>query len=208
LASRLVLGNDARVFAKAISSGRNPRSPGLYRREIEVMAALPESVPEPWVQGRYDDGVWVMQVLDDVEGTMPTEPWDPVQFAQVLAALEQLSDGLTPVPIRAMSIVEDLVENYRSWHAIAADSALHGRLAPWAVTNLGRLVELESGRAAAAAGAALRHADLRADNLLLTEGGSVMVVDWAYAFPVKSACRAKEWVVDPAGNERLEVWVR
>ena len=41
LASRLVLADGRRVFAKAISAQRNPRSPGLYRREIEVMKALP-----------------------------------------------------------------------------------------------------------------------------------------------------------------------
>jgi aminoglycoside phosphotransferase (APT) family kinase protein len=181
LASRLEFGNSVRVFAKAISVARNPRSPGLYRREIEVMTALPESVPAPRLRWSYDDGDWVMLILDDVEGTMPTEPWNPAQFAQVLTALEQLSDALTPAPIPAMSIVDDLAENFRSWHTIAADPALVGRLAPWAATNLGRLVELESRWSAAAVGETLCHADLRADNLLLTADGGVMVVDWPYA---------------------------
>jgi hypothetical protein len=181
LASRLEFGNGVRVFAKAISTARNPRSPGLYRREIEVMAALPRSVPAPRLRWSYDDGDWVMLILDDVEGTMPTEPWNPAQLAQVLTALEQLSDALTPAPIPEMSIVDDLAVNFRSWHTIAADPALVGHLAPWAVTNLPRLVELESGWAAAAAGATLCHADLRADNLLLTADGGVMVVDWPYA---------------------------
>jgi hypothetical protein len=171
----------AAVFAKAINAGRNPRSPGLYRREIEVMASLPESVPAPRLRFSYDDGDWVMLVLDDVEGTMPTQPWEPGQFARVLTALEQLSQTLTPAPIAAMSIVDDLAENFRSWHTIAADPALTGRLDAWAKTTLPRLVELESGWAAAAAGETLCHADLRADNLLLTADGGVMVVDWPYA---------------------------
>jgi hypothetical protein len=68
LASRLVFGSGARVFAKAISAGWNPRSPGLYRREIEVMAALPESVPAPRLRWSYDDGDWVLLILDDIEG--------------------------------------------------------------------------------------------------------------------------------------------
>lgn len=180
LASRLVLDDGRRVFAKAINTARNPRSPGLYRREIEVMAALPESVPAPRLRWSFDDGDWVMLVLDDVEGTIPVQPWDRREFARVLAALEALSDALTPAPITAMSIVDDLAENFRSWHTIADDPALTGRLDQWTQANLARLVEQESGWAAAAAGDTLLHADLRADNLLLTADG-VMVVDWPYA---------------------------
>jgi len=60
------------------------------------MAALPDSVPAPRLRWSYDDGDWMILILDDVEGTMPTEPWNPAQFAQVLTALEQLSDALTP----------------------------------------------------------------------------------------------------------------
>ncbi|MBN9747799.1 aminoglycoside phosphotransferase [Amycolatopsis sp. A1MSW2902] len=180
LASRLVLDDGRRVFAKAINTARNPRSPGLYRREIEVMAALPESAPAPRLRWSYDDGDWVMLVLDDVDGAMPGQPWNPAEFGRVLAALEQLSDTLTPAPIAAMSIVDDLAENFRSWHTIAADPVLLGQLDPWARANLERLVELESGWAAAADGDTLVHADLRADNLLLT-ADAVMVVDWPYA---------------------------
>lgn len=181
LASRLVLKDGRRVFAKAINAARNPRSPGLYRREIEIMSSLPESVPAPRLQWSHDDGDWVMLVLDDVEGAMPAQPWAPGELARVLAALEHLADTLTPAPVAAMSIVDDLGENFRSWHTIAADDALAGRLDAWARENLARLVELESDWAAAAAGDTLVHADLRADNLLLTADDRVMVVDWPYA---------------------------
>ncbi|MGW4527870.1 phosphotransferase [Amycolatopsis sp. NPDC004378] len=180
LASRLVLGDGRRVFAKAISADRNPRSPGLYRREIEVMGSLPATVPAPKLRWCYDDGHWVMLVLDDIDGTMPTTPWLPEQFARVMAALEKLAEGLTPTPVPAMSIVDDLAENFRSWHTIAGDSALAGRVDEWACANLPRLVQLESGWASAARGDTLLHADLRADNLLLT-ADAVMVVDWPYA---------------------------
>lgn len=180
LAARVVLDDGRRVFVKAINAARNPRSPGLYRREIEVMAALPTAVPAPRLRWSYDDGDWVMLVLDDIEGTMPAQPWGPCQFTRVLTTLEQLSDTLTPAPIAAISIVDDLAENFRSWHTIAADPALTGRLDPWAQTTVARLVELESGWEDAARGETLCHADLRADNMLLAADG-VMVVDWPYA---------------------------
>jgi Ser/Thr protein kinase RdoA (MazF antagonist) len=112
---------------------------------------------------------------------MPAQPWDQQEFRRVLTALEQLSDTLTPAPITAMSIVSDLAENFRSWRTIAGDPALSGRVGAWAQANLARLVELETGWAAAAQGATLCHADLRADNLLLTTDDRVKIVDWPYA---------------------------
>lgn len=181
LASRLVLEDGRRVFAKAINPDRNPRSPGLYRREIEVMTSLPTRVPAPRLQWSYDDGEWVMLVLDDIDGAMPAQPWEPGEFARVLAALEQLAGTLTPSPITSVSIVDDLAENFRSWHKIAADPTLTERVGAWAGTNLARLVELESGWAEAASGDTLLHADLRADNILVTTDDRVFIVDWPYA---------------------------
>lgn len=180
LASRLVLADGRRVFAKAISAARNPRSPGLYRREIEVMSALPATVPAPRLRWSLDDGDWVMLVLDDIEGHMPATPWIPAELTRVMTALEQLAGALDPAPISAPSIVDDLEENFSSWHAVATEPALLALQDPWARENIDRLVALETGWADAARGTALLHADLRADNLLLTDN-AVMVVDWPYA---------------------------
>lgn len=181
LASRLVLGDGRRVFAKAISGGRNPRSPGLYRREIEVMKAIPAAAPVPGLKWSYDDGDWVMLVLDDVDGVMPAIPWDPGVMTRVLAALERLGATLTPAPADALPIAEDLGGSFRSWHVIAADPALAGRLGGWERAHLDDLAALEPGWERAAEGNTLLHADLRADNLLLTRVGGVMVIDWPYA---------------------------
>jgi Ser/Thr protein kinase RdoA (MazF antagonist) len=48
---------------------------------------------------------------------------------------------------------------------------------PWTRANLDRLAELESRAPVAAAGDTLLHGDLRADNVLITTDGA-MVVDW------------------------------
>lgn len=181
LASRLMLADGRRVFAKAISGGQNPRSPGLYRREIEVARALPARVPAPRLRWSYDDGDWVMLVFDDVDGVMPATPWRQEEFSRVMAALERLAEVLTPAPAGAVPVAGDLAENFRSWHVIAADPALAGRLGGWERANLPRLADLESRWQDAAQGETLLHADLRADNLLLTPDGGVMVVDWPYA---------------------------
>jgi len=181
LASRLTLADGRRVFTKAISAGRNPRSPGLYRREIEVMKAIPEAAPVQRIQWSYDDRDWVMLVLDDVDGVMPAIPWHRDELARVMSALEQLAVALTPAPADALPITVDLADNFRSWHVIREDPVLAGQLGDWEHAHLADLASLESGWAAAAHGNTLLHADLRADNLLLTPDGRVIVIDWPYA---------------------------
>jgi len=152
LASRLTLADGRRVFAKAVSGGQNPRSPGLYRRETEVARALPERVPAPRLRWSYDDGDWVMLVFDDVDGVMPATPWRQEEFSRVMAALERLAEVLTPAPAGAVPIAGDLAENFRSWRVIAADPALAGRLDGWERANLPRLADLESRWQVAARG--------------------------------------------------------
>jgi hypothetical protein len=181
LASRLVLADGRRVFAKAISAERNPRSPGLYRREIEVMRALPGEAPAPGLRWSYDDGDWVMLVLDDVDGVMPAVPWRHGELSRVMSTLERLAAALTPAPAGVTPITEDLAENFRSWRALAADPMLAARLGGWERDRLADLAGLESGWADAARGGTMLHADLRSDNLLLTADDGVMVIDWPYA---------------------------
>ncbi|TQS21526.1 phosphotransferase [Microbispora hainanensis] len=57
----------------------------------------------------------------------------------------------------------------------------------WARRHLDRLAELEAAWDRAAEGDTMAHADLRADNLLLTADGRVYVVDWPWA------CLAAPW---------------
>ncbi|MFE7802915.1 phosphotransferase family protein [Nocardia sp. NPDC057440] len=169
------------MFVKAISATRNSRAPGLYRREIEVMGSLPTSVPAPQLQWSYDDGDWVMLVLDDVDGRMLGTPWQREDLTAAIITLEQMATALTPAPITAMPITDDLAENFRSWAVIADSAELAARVTPWAHSHLDRLLDLETGWTEAARGDSLLHADLRGDNMLLTQDGRVVVVDWPYA---------------------------
>ena len=209
LASRLVLADGSRVFAKAVCAERNPRSPGLYRREIEVLKAIPAAAPVPRLQWAYDDGDWVVLVLDDVDGVMPAVPWRRDDLARVMTSLEELAVTLTPAPAGTVSIAVDLAGNFRSWQAIADDPVLAGRLGGWERLHLPALAGLESGWAAAAQGGTLLHADLRADNLLLTRDGGVMVVDWPYAVSGASWVDALLFLVSAAadgGADPEEAW--
>ncbi|HEY4018715.1 MAG TPA: phosphotransferase [Pseudonocardiaceae bacterium] len=187
LASRLRLADGRRVFAKAVGRDRNPHSPGMHRREIEILGAMPADLPVPALLDSYDDGDWVALVIEDVEGRSPAMPWRAEEFAMVLDALGTLSRALTPSPIAVAPIEQAHAELFGRWRAFAEDPVGVERLPDWAADQLDLLVELESAAAEASRGETLLHADLRADNMLCTDQG-VVFVDWPHA------CVGAAWI--------------
>lgn len=189
-AVRLTLDDGRRAFVKAVSAGQNPESPGMYRDEARNAAALPPRVPAPRLLATYDDGHWVALLFEDVEGRHPRTPWRQGELDRVLRGIEELSAALTPSPAAVPSAGERLAGAFRGWRTLAAEYArgengLDG-LAPWARERLAALADREAGWAAAAEGGTLVHADLRADNILLT-ADRVVFVDWPHA------CLAAPW---------------
>ncbi|MFG1807181.1 aminoglycoside phosphotransferase family protein [Streptomyces sp. NPDC049040] len=191
VAARLLLADGRRAFVKAVSEAQNPESPGIHRSEARNAAGLPAAVPAPRLLACFDRDGWVVLLFEDVEGRAPVLPWRPAELSRVLAAVGDLAALLTPSPVDVPPVAEKQAEAFRGWRTIAADHAA-GRddlagLDPWAAQHLGELAELEAGWAAGAAGDTLAHSDLRADNLLVTADGRVVVVDWPWA------CRAARW---------------
>jgi aminoglycoside phosphotransferase (APT) family kinase protein len=194
-AARLRLDDGRRVFAKAVGPELNPDSPGLYRAEAEVTAALPATAPAPRLLEIIEEDGWVLLLLEDIDGTTPAQPWRAAELSRVLAALTELAAGLTPAPIDAPTAAERFAASFRGWRQLARSAAGPaeapgaddlGWLDPWARRHLEALAELEAGWPAAVAGQTLAHGDVRADNILLMPG-RVVFVDWPYA------CRAAPW---------------
>ncbi len=208
LAARLVLSDGRRVFVKAISADQAPSGPSVYRREARVAAALPSTVPAPRLLWTLDEDGWVVLALEDIEGRPPSVPWRAAELRQVLDSLVGLAEVLTPAPVPVARMVDVLDEDFRAWRRFAGQediglpegSTVHRpaaavpavdrlrELSPWAAANRERLAEREAGWAALADGDSLLHGDLRADNLLLTPDGRVVVVDWPWA------CIGAPWV--------------
>jgi hypothetical protein len=180
LASRLRLGDGRRIFVKAVARERNLDSPELHRREIAVMAVLPDGLPVPRLLGHYDDGDWVAVVQEDVPGVHPAEPWRPDEMERVCAALADLAERLTPSPIPAPPIAQLDESMFRGWRTLALDPRPATALDPWVRDHLDLLADAEARWVLAAAGQTLVHVDVRADNLLLT-ADRVVVVDWPHA---------------------------
>jgi hypothetical protein len=189
VAARLRLADGRRAFVKAVSPAQNPESPGIYRDEIRVAAALPATAPVPRLLGSFDEDGWVGLIFEDIEGRMPHEPWLPAELDRVLDALTGLAEALTPSPrgMAAPAAAEKFTGTFRGWRNLADGPDLAG-LDPWAVRHLDRLAELETGSPEALIGDTLAHGDLRADNILLTSDGGVVFVDWPWA------CVAAPWL--------------
>lgn len=189
-AARLELAGGQRAFVKAVGSEPNPYSPGMHRREAEVAAGLPAEAPAPRLLFAHDDGNWVALVFEDVEGHEPAVPWRPEELERVLAALTDLAEALTPAPVPAPTAAEYLAELFGGWSQLAQQGGAEG-LDLWAAARLDELARLEAGWAEASAGETLLHADVRSDNVLLTEE-RVVFVDWPHA------CLGAAWL-DLAG---------
>lgn len=180
VAARLRLDDGRRAFVKAVGD-INPDSPGIHRAEARIAAALPPGTPAPRLLGCIDADGWVILMLEDIEGRTPAIPWRRSELDRVLAAMTELAAALTPAPIEVPAIASRLRSLGRGWRELAkSGTAGTAALGPWAAAHLDELVRLESVWDAAASGTSLVHADIRADNILLTPD-RVVFVDWPWA---------------------------
>jgi aminoglycoside phosphotransferase (APT) family kinase protein len=186
VAARLTCADGSRWFAKAVSAEVNSVSPGMHRREAEILRALDPLIAAgrlavPRLRGTLDQPPWMALVLADVEGEHPALPWQPAELAAVLTTLDRLAEKLTPSPIAITSLAEQFGAEFTGWQHLAAGPGRNlDRLDAWTRGHLDLLVDLERGWPDHAAGTTLAHADIRADNVLLTAGGPV-IVDWPHA---------------------------
>lgn len=173
VAARVVDATGRRAFVKAASVQVNPFTPPMHRREAWITARLPASLRSPRLLGSYDDGTWVVLVLEDVEGR---EPVVPQNVPAVLAAVDRLAEA--PALADLDPAAQQLDGDFGGWRRLADSGA---DLDPWAAQQLDRLVALEDPWREAVAGDRLLHLDLRTDNLLLRSDGTVAIVDWPWA---------------------------
>jgi aminoglycoside phosphotransferase (APT) family kinase protein len=177
-ACRLLLRDGRRAFVKAVSAGVNEESARLHRTEAGIMRAMPPGIPVPSLIDSYDEDGWVALILTDVAGRIPAQPWRRDELAEAIDALSELHERLTPSPVADAPNVVDLYRDvFGGWRRMAEGDTVPPEDFR---SRVDRLAELESAWPAAATGTTLLHGDLRADNMLLTDRG-VVLVDWPWA---------------------------
>jgi Ser/Thr protein kinase RdoA (MazF antagonist) len=184
-AVRVRCADGTRHFVKAASAEANRDTPEMHRREARMLAELDPVIaagqlPAPRLRGTAELGPWFALVVEDVDGRQPALPWQDGELDLVVAAVDRLAGALTPAPATAPAIAEYLGGDFTGWRKLAAAGG-DDRIDPWCRARLGALAALEATWACHAAGDTLLHGDIRADNLLLTGDGVVVVVDWPHA---------------------------
>ncbi|MFE2032317.1 aminoglycoside phosphotransferase family protein [Streptomyces scopuliridis] len=181
LAVRLELSDGRRAFAKAVDTVAASAVGAFHRREGAVAAALPPGVPAPRLLGSYDDGEWVALVFEDIDGTLPAQPWRERELERVLDALTDLAERLTPAPRLPVTLP---APRLGGWERLANHPRALAKLAevaPRAARELETHLSLEARLGEATAGDTLTHGDLYPFNVLLTDD-RVVVVDWPHAW--------------------------
>jgi hypothetical protein len=178
LAARVRTADGRRCFVKAVSERANPDTPGIHRREAEVVAALPAEAPVAKLLWSYDEGGWVALGFTDLDGHTPSLPWREDELAMVIEGLHRLHKLLTPSPMESATAGDALANMIRGWDEIRSAGATG--LDPWSIRHLDRLIELETAAPGLVSGQTLLNFDIRADNIVISSGQAYFI-DWPWA---------------------------
>ncbi len=191
LAARCELADGRRVFVKGVAADQNPHTPAMVRREVTVVADLPEGAPAPALLHVVDEGDWVALVFEEVPGVHPAVPWDEAELRSVLRAT--LAIGELEPASSLPTVAGHYGPVFRGWRTLAAEGP-DAVAEDWSRRNLERLADLEAGWEEATAGSSLVHGDVRSDNVLLVPrdgqlpgAADVVFVDWT------STCVGAGW---------------
>lgn len=184
-AVRAELADGRSVFIKAAGLALNPLSPGMHRREAEILQLLAPTVPAPHVIGVVDDGDWVALITEWIDGYNP-DASARHDVDRLLALLGVVASHEAPPGLAGFAETHPgLLGN---WTKLA--SRRPAGLDDWSTSHLEQLADLDQLAWAASAGRCLVHADFRTDNVLLAAAGprADRVVDWT------AACAGAPWL--------------
>ncbi|WP_116949302.1 aminoglycoside phosphotransferase family protein [Jiangella endophytica] len=210
-ATRLVTAGGRTAFVKAVGTSPSPGTPGLFRRETDVLRSLPPAPYRPALLAGYDDGDWVALLLEDVDGR-PPDLADPhgADATAVRELVERQARELTPSPPALTNRrLPDMAERWRERWAELAGTPEHV-LPPWLTGHGAQLSSRVATLPERLAVESLCHWDVREDNLLVRPDGAPVIVDWGMSCLGPSwgdaFMLALTWVDTPAFDELMARW--
>lgn len=169
-ASVLTCEDGSRHFVKAASATAQRMFAASYREEARKLSALPAEAPAARLLWTIDSD-WVVLGIEHVEGRMPRRPWTEGDLDVTLDGLETAARVLTPAPA---GLELDTFETEHAPFVALWDHVIATRPD---LAHAPEAADLAAGFAATTAGDSVVHADLRDDNVLLTDTGAVFC-DW------------------------------
>lgn len=165
-ASVLTTEDGSRAFVKAASKAAQRPVAASYAEEARKRALLGR-VPAPALRWVHEDDGWVLLGYDAVDGRAPRRPWRRRELERALALATEIADVTREVPegLGLRAITDDLPTLVSGWDTVAADWPHRDEAAALARA----FADLPADR--------FVHADLRDDNILLTDDRAV-ACDW------------------------------
>lgn len=173
----VVVTTAGRAFVKACGADWHPDSLHFLREEITAVSMLPPPLG-PQVRAMIDTDSGVGLVLEAIDGRHPGAPWTAGDLDAIAASMARLSGTAAPAQ---MERAEDrMIPSFTRWAQIADDPVLLAGLPSALHARIPELREIERGLRDVLRGDAIVHDDLRADNILISDG-EARLLDWPHA---------------------------
>lgn len=173
----VVTTTDGRAFVKASAPDGHPDSLHFLREEMRTLALLPAAIA-PGSRATIDDEDGAALVIEAIDGHHPGQPWTAEDLHSVADALRVVST--TAAPMTMPGAEEAMVPGFTRWRDIAADHRLIAGLPDVLQERMPQLLRLEEHFVDAVRGDVIVHDDVRADNILISEGRAHLL-DWPHA---------------------------
>lgn len=166
-----------RAFVKACAAGWHADSLHFLREEMRTLARLPSTIA-PRLHVSIDDDEGAAIVMEAIDGHHPGQPWTIDDLHAVARALRTLST--TPAPPEMPRAEARMIPGFTRWSRIAVEPGLLHGLPEALRDRMPQLLRIEQGFGDALHGDVIVHDDVRADNILISEGRAHLL-DWPHA---------------------------
>lgn len=172
----VVTTTKGKAFVKACARDWHPDSLHFLRAEMQVLATLPPTVA-PAVLGEVDETAGSALVLEAIDGHHPGSPWSADDLHSIAATLRIVASTKAPLDLPDAA---DSMSDFTRWEVISLDERLLAGLPAMVRGRMTDLLRIEQGFRAAVGGDVIAHDDVRADNILISDGHA-RFVDWPHA---------------------------
>lgn len=173
----IVTTTAGRAFVKACAADWHADSLRFVREEARTLPHLPSSVAPRLLAG-IDDSAGTALVIEAIDGRHPGGPWTAEDLRAVARALRTLST--TPAPSVMPRAEDSMIPGFARWQETAADPRLLESLPHDLSARMPQLLRMEERLRHALHGDVIVHDDVRADNVLISEGRAHLL-DWPHA---------------------------